>query len=98
MLKAASDRLAFVLDLTRRRPWAVGAVLSVVAVGGVLVWASGPSPGLTHHAKGFEALLAHWRVGWWAALPLIIAAIVKLELSFRQSDKAARSRRRAPSR
>jgi hypothetical protein len=96
MLKAASDRLAFVLGLVRRRPRAVGSVLSVVAVGGVLVWTSGPQPRFATNARGFEAPLFHWRLGWWAALPLAIAAIAKLELSFRQHHQAVRSPRHPP--
>jgi hypothetical protein len=84
MLKAVSDRLSFTLDLACRRPWAVGSVLLVVAIGEVLIWTGGPSPGLANNARGFEALRENWRLGWWAALPLAIAAMVKLELSFRE--------------
>jgi hypothetical protein len=61
-----------------------------VIIGAGLVWTSGPPAGFANNARGFEALLAaHWRLGWWGALPLAVAAMVKLELSFRQHNRTA---------
>ena len=87
MLNPLIDRLRYVRDVALLHRWAIGLVFALGALSMALARLNVFPRGYFGDWAAFHRL-ALPRLGWWVAAPLAVACVVKLELSFREKNRA----------